>query len=133
MKSRGRNRHFDADIVILAGKLAPRAIPPASCKTRLRSTRAISTAAFADPAVRPVRTVPSQHVSASQHRLSERDVVTSIVVAMIVILVVASLHSGSGPPRNRRARRKQRAPKIADRMARAAQHLNGDGGTSFTP
>lgn len=51
---------------------------------------------------------------------------TSIVVAMIVILVVAACTvclvllgiEGRG---------KQRAPKLARRMARAAQHLNGDG------
>jgi uncharacterized protein YjeT (DUF2065 family) len=52
--------------------------------------------------------------------------VTSIVVAMIVIFVVVACTvglvllgmEGCG---------KQRAPKLANRMARAAQHLNGDG------
>ena len=51
---------------------------------------------------------------------------TSIVVAMIVILVVAACTVGLvllGIV----GRGKQRAPKIAARMARAAQHLNGDG------
>jgi hypothetical protein len=60
------------------------------------------------------------------NRLSERKVVTSIVVAMIVIFVIVACTAGlvllgiAG-------RGKDRAPKLADRMARAAQHLNGDG------
>ena len=51
---------------------------------------------------------------------------TSIVVAMVVILVVVACivgvvllgMEGGGT---------QRAPRLADRMARAGQHLNGDG------
>jgi len=52
--------------------------------------------------------------------------VTSIVVAMIVILVVATCTVGL-VLLGIEGRGKQRAPKIAARMARAAQHLNGDG------
>jgi UPF0716 family protein affecting phage T7 exclusion len=52
--------------------------------------------------------------------------VTSIVVAMIVILVVAACTVGL-VLLGIEGRGKQRAPKIAARMARAAQHLNGDG------
>jgi hypothetical protein len=52
--------------------------------------------------------------------------VTSIVVAMIVILVVAACTAGL-VLLGMEGRGKQRAPKLADRMARAAQHLNGDG------
>ena len=51
---------------------------------------------------------------------------TSIVVAMIVILVVVACTLGLvllGIV----GRGKQRAPRLADGMARAAQHLNGDG------
>ncbi|HVD52564.1 MAG TPA: hypothetical protein VNC13_00135 [Propionibacteriaceae bacterium] len=51
---------------------------------------------------------------------------TSIVVAMIVILVVAACTAGL-VLLGMEGRGKQRAPKLADRMARAAQHLNGDG------
>ena len=51
---------------------------------------------------------------------------TSIVVAMIVILVVAACTAGL-VLLGMEGRCKQRAPKLADRMARAAQHLNGDG------
>ena len=51
---------------------------------------------------------------------------TSIVVAMIVILVVAACTVGL-VLLGIEGRGKQRAPKIAARMARAAQHLNGDG------
>ena len=51
---------------------------------------------------------------------------TSIVVAMIVILVVATCTVGL-VLLGIEGRGKQRAPKIAARMARAAQHLNGDG------
>ena len=50
----------------------------------------------------------------------------SIVVAMIVILVVAACTVGL-VLLGIEGRGKQRAPKIAARMARAAQHLNGDG------
>jgi uncharacterized protein YceK len=52
--------------------------------------------------------------------------VTSIVVAMIVILVLAGCTVGL-VLLGIEGRGKQRAPKLADRMARAAQHLNGDG------
>ena len=51
---------------------------------------------------------------------------TSIVVAMIVILVVAACTVGL-VLLGIEGRGKQRAPKNAARMARAAQHLNGDG------
>lgn len=49
----------------------------------------------------------------------------SIVVAMIVILVLAACTVGL-VLLGMEGRGKQRAPKLADRMARAAQHLNGD-------
>jgi hypothetical protein len=52
--------------------------------------------------------------------------VTSIVVAMIVILVLAGCTVGL-VLLGMEGRGKERAPKLADRMARAAQHLNGDG------
>jgi hypothetical protein len=52
--------------------------------------------------------------------------VTSIVVAMIVILVLAGC-TVSLVLLGIEGRGKERAPKLADRMARAAQHLNGDG------
>ena len=51
---------------------------------------------------------------------------TAIVVAMIVILVVVACTLGL-VLLGIEGRGKQRAPKLADRMARAAQHLNGDG------
>ena len=51
---------------------------------------------------------------------------TSIVVAMIVILVLAGCTVGL-VLLGMEGRGKERAPKLADRMARAAQHLNGDG------
>lgn len=51
---------------------------------------------------------------------------TSIVVAMIVILVVAACTVGL-VLLGIEGRGKQRAPRLADRMARAAEHLNGDG------
>jgi UPF0716 family protein affecting phage T7 exclusion len=51
--------------------------------------------------------------------------VTSIVVAMIVILVVVAAIVGL-VLLGIEGRGKQRAPKLAHRMARAAQHLNGD-------
>ena len=51
---------------------------------------------------------------------------TSIVVAMIVILVLAGCTVGL-VLLGIEGRGKERAPKLADRMARAAQHLNGDG------
>ena len=51
---------------------------------------------------------------------------TSIVVAMIVIFVVAACTVGL-VLLGIEGRGKQRAPWLADRMARAAQHLNGDG------
>jgi UPF0716 family protein affecting phage T7 exclusion len=52
--------------------------------------------------------------------------VTSIVVAMIVILVVVASIVGL-VLLGMEGRGKQRAPRLADRMARAAEHLNGDG------
>jgi UPF0716 family protein affecting phage T7 exclusion len=52
--------------------------------------------------------------------------VTSIVVAMIVILVVVASIVGV-VLLGMEGRGKQRAPRLADRMARAAEHLNGDG------
>ena len=51
---------------------------------------------------------------------------TSIVIAMIVILVVAACTVGL-VLLGIEGRGRQRAPKLADRMARAAEHLNGDG------
>ena len=51
---------------------------------------------------------------------------TSIVVAMLVILVVAACIAGV-VLLGMEGRGKKRAPRLADRMARAAQHLNGDG------
>jgi UPF0716 family protein affecting phage T7 exclusion len=51
--------------------------------------------------------------------------VTSIVVAMIVILVVVAATVGL-VLLGIEGRGRQRAPKLAHRMARAAQHLNGD-------
>ena len=50
---------------------------------------------------------------------------TSIVVAMIVILVVVAATVGL-VLLGIEGRGKQRAPKLAHRMARAAQHFNGD-------
>ena len=50
---------------------------------------------------------------------------TSIVVAMIVILVVVAATVGL-VLLGIEGRGKERAPKLAHRMARAAQHLNGD-------
>jgi hypothetical protein len=52
--------------------------------------------------------------------------VTAIVIAMIVILVVAACTVGL-VLLGIEGRGRQRAPKLADRMARAAEHLNGDG------
>jgi len=52
--------------------------------------------------------------------------VTSIIVAMIVILVIVACTVGL-VLLGMEGRGKDRAPKLADRMARAAQHLNGDG------
>jgi hypothetical protein len=52
--------------------------------------------------------------------------VTSIVVAMIVIFVLVACTVGL-VLLGMEGRGKQRAPKLANRMARAAQHLNGDG------
>ena len=51
---------------------------------------------------------------------------TSIIVAMIVILVIVACTVGL-VLLGMEGRGKDRAPKLADRMARAAQHLNGDG------
>lgn len=51
---------------------------------------------------------------------------TSIVLAMLVILVLAGCTVGL-VLLGIEGRGKERAPKLADRMARAAQHLNGDG------
>jgi hypothetical protein len=52
--------------------------------------------------------------------------VTSIVVAMIVIFVLVACTVGM-VLLGIEGRGKQRAPKLADRMARAARHLNGGG------
>jgi hypothetical protein len=52
--------------------------------------------------------------------------VTSIVVAMIVIFVVVACTVGL-VLLGMEGRGTQRAPKLANRMARAAEHLNGDG------
>jgi hypothetical protein len=52
--------------------------------------------------------------------------VTAIVIAMIVIFVVAACTVGL-VLLGIEGRGKRRAPKLADRMARAAEHLNGDG------
>lgn len=51
---------------------------------------------------------------------------TAIVIAMIVIFVVAACTVGL-VLLGIEGRGKRRAPKLADRMARAAEHLNGDG------
>ena len=51
---------------------------------------------------------------------------TFIVIAMVVILVLAGCTVGL-VLLGIEGRGKERAPKLADRMARAAQHLNGDG------
>jgi hypothetical protein len=51
--------------------------------------------------------------------------VTSIVVAMIVILVVATCTVGL-VLLGIEGRGKERAPRLADRAAKAAEHLNGD-------
>ncbi|HJV13955.1 MAG TPA: hypothetical protein VJ625_08695 [Propionibacteriaceae bacterium] len=51
---------------------------------------------------------------------------TSIIVAMIVIFVIVACTAGL-VLLGMEGRGKDRAPKLADRMARAAQHLNGDG------
>jgi uncharacterized protein YjeT (DUF2065 family) len=51
--------------------------------------------------------------------------VTAIVLAMLVILGVAVVTAGLVMV-GMEGRGKFRAPRLADRMARAAQHLNGD-------
>ena len=51
---------------------------------------------------------------------------TSIVVAMFVTLVVAACIVAL-VMLGMEGRGKQRAPRLADRAARAAEHLNGDG------
>lgn len=51
---------------------------------------------------------------------------TSIVVAMIIILAIVAGTAGMVLV-GMEGRGKDRAPKLADKMARAAQHLNGDG------
>ncbi len=51
---------------------------------------------------------------------------TAIVVSMFVILGVAAATAGIVVV-GIEGRGKVRVPKLADRMARAAQHLNGDG------
>ena len=51
---------------------------------------------------------------------------TAIVVSMFVILGVAAATAGIVVV-GMEGRGKVRAPKLADRMARAAQYLNGDG------
>jgi len=51
---------------------------------------------------------------------------TALVVAMIIILAVVAGTAGMVVV-GMEGRFKNRAPKLADTMARAAQHLNGDG------
>ncbi|GAA1433470.1 hypothetical protein GCM10009616_25550 [Microlunatus lacustris] len=50
----------------------------------------------------------------------------AIVLAMIVILAVVAGTAGVVVV-GIEGRFRERAPRVADRMARAAQHLNGDG------
>ena len=50
----------------------------------------------------------------------------AIVIFMIIILAVVAGITGLVVV-GMEGRYKQRAPKLADRMARAARHLNGDG------
>lgn len=60
-------------------------------------------------------------------RLSERPgSVTAIVVSMCVIFGVAAATAGVVVV-GIEGRGKFRVPRLADRMARAAEHLNGDG------
>jgi hypothetical protein len=127
MKSRTRIGHFDTGIVILAWqnyrpelfhrhhaqrqRISPRRIQQIRQQIRRRG-------------VAPVRQfLPRVR---SFNRLSERKVVTSIIVAMIVIFVIVACTVGL-VLLGMEGRGKGRAPKLADRMARAAQHLNGDG------
>lgn len=58
--------------------------------------------------------------------LSERRTVVAYVVAMIIILGLAAVIVGM-VVLGIEGRGKEHAPKLADRMARAARHLNGDG------
>ena len=58
--------------------------------------------------------------------LKGNTLVTSIVIAMLLILAVAIGTAGVVLV-GMEGRGRRRAPKLADRMARAAQHLNGDG------
>lgn len=51
---------------------------------------------------------------------------TAIVVAMTIILGISAATAGVVVV-GIEGRGKRRAPKLADKMARAAQHLNGDG------
>jgi hypothetical protein len=51
---------------------------------------------------------------------------TAVVLAMLLILAVVAGTAGVVVV-GIEGRFKDRAPKAADRMARAAQHLNGDG------
>ena len=51
---------------------------------------------------------------------------TAIVLAMVVILAIVAGTAGLVLV-GMEGRGKDRAPRLADRMARAAQHLNGDG------
>ncbi|HEY5820378.1 MAG TPA: hypothetical protein VIT20_00290 [Propionibacteriaceae bacterium] len=51
---------------------------------------------------------------------------TAILISMIIILVIAASTVGIVLI-GMEGRGKSHAPKIADKMARAAQHLNGDG------
>ena len=51
---------------------------------------------------------------------------TAIVVAMFVIFAVAAATAGVVVV-GMEGRGKWRAPRLADKLARAAQHLNGDG------
>jgi hypothetical protein len=51
--------------------------------------------------------------------------VTAIVVAMFIILSVAAVTAGIVVV-GMEGRGRVRAPKLADRMARAGEHLNGD-------
>ena len=111
MKSRARYRHFDSDIVILAWQtVGPRAVPPAPHASQLR---------LYDPQ-------GSSFPVPLDNDCLKGGSVTSIVVAMLVILVVAVCIAGV-VLLGMEGRGKKRAPRLADRMARAAQHLNGDG------
>lgn len=51
---------------------------------------------------------------------------TAIIIAMLIILAICVGTAGLVLV-GMQGRGKHRAPKMADKMARAAQHLNGDG------